>query len=52
MLYSEIGDEKKNEKLGFITLTFGYDSLLQRKDFVSTIMSKKSKWILNDHALR
>ena len=52
LLYSEMGSDDDTAKMGFITLCFGYDSLLQRKDFVQVIMSKRCNWILDDHLLR
>ena len=52
MLYSEIGNVDDTSKLGFITLVFGFDSLLQRKDFVQVVMSKRANWILYDQLLR
>ena len=52
MLLSEIGDAKNSSKLGFVTLTWGYDSMLTRNIFVNTTKSKKNHWVLNDHLLR
>ena len=52
MLYSEIGNVDDTSKLGFITLAFGFDSLLQCKDFVKVVMSKRANWILYDQLLR
>ena len=54
VIYSEIQEEGEDDisKLGFVTLAFGCDSLLQRKDFVGVIMSKRCNWLFDDHTCR